>query len=210
MNSIEAFEGLIQESRVNYMARVDVQNWVGRQLTIEESDLIIRALNAELISFDVENGKFNLVGFAPNSKGESKSYELFSYWKANAYWVWQELFIQIGCATELVLDWKWPSDLIAFESCGFDIVAFQDERPAMMIEAKVTAKDLNEQMRVFLNGATDGSSTDINRYEDLLNFQPKMYAGVALGTRRYFELTVNQGPQLEFNVKESPLLYEIS
>ncbi|GAG54131.1 unnamed protein product [marine sediment metagenome] len=207
MNPSKKFENLINSSRADFMEAVGASNWVGRELTREEADLIIRGFDAGLLSFDGENGKFNLVGFAPNSKGETKSYELFSYWKTNAYWVWQELFIQIGFATELALDWNWPPKLIAFESCGFDIVAFRDERPALMVEAKVAAKDLDEQMRVFLNGAVDGSSTDINRYADLQNFQPEMYAGVALGTRRYFRLTVKQDSQLEFSAKESPLLY---
>ncbi len=166
MNASEHFEKLVRQSRAAYMKKEGNPNWIGDPLTDEESKLILRGIDANLIRFNETDGRFELIGFAHHQISGFKSYQIFNHWKENSYWAWREMFIQIGFAVELVLEWGWPSKLLAFETKGFDIVAMPDS-PIIMAEAKVKEKDLIEQLRVFRTCGSSGSKTNLNRYRDL-------------------------------------------
>ena len=205
MRSPQQFESLIADSRRRYMESVGAEVWTAEPVTVEEAELLFRGFESKLIVFDNDDGRLRLEAFAPHPNTGTKSYQLFGNYRKSAYWMWREMFIQIGFGIELVLDWNWPAHLVAFETKGFDIVA-APAAPTIMAEAKVKAEDLDEQFRVFSEYGKGGSQTNANRYVDLKTHQPSMYAAVALGTRRYYEIK-QLDESLRFNRVPEPIAH---
>ena len=121
--------------------------WIGQPVSEDEAKSFLAAISANLVTL-VEGGmSIELTGFPPAH--QPKRYQLYAQWEGRAYWCWQEVFIQIGFAAELILLHGWPSSMIHLET-GLDVAVLQDTNapPFLLAEAKLTARDLDYVMEV--------------------------------------------------------------
>ena len=176
-----------------------IREWIGRQVSDDEAKGFMAAMDAGLVRLSDDGLSIDLVGFPPFSK--TKRYLLFGHWKSRAYWSWQEAFIQIAFAAELVLLHEWPASRVGIET-GLDVAVLgtEDQPPVLLAEAKVDARDLGYVMAVMRAVAADATAhaqpnprgkdgNAVNKYAALSAHRPLYYVEVAPDVRRVYRLT---------------------
>lgn len=186
-----------------YQVGCELARWRGPALSDDEACSFLRAVDAGL----VEIGRDACVISGLGNPAKPKCYRFFSSYEGGAgnpgrvlTWSWQEMFIQIGFAAELVLDHGWLASGVVLEIGHLDVgagdAATVSSSPLLVAEAKVVdggPRGLAAMMAVFheLNGTGDRAelSTEIRtnadrKYRSIELLQPQFFVEVAPGVRR--------------------------
>lgn len=197
--SRDRFDEIIRPGRDRYMAMHSIGEWIGRPISDDEATGFLAAVDAGLVRLSGDRLAIDLIGFPPFSK--TKRYRLFGHWEGRAYWSWQEAFIQIAFAAELVLLHAWPPGRVGIET-GLDVAVLGPEGmpPVLLAEAKVDPRDLKYVMTVMTAIADDPAAyaqanprgrdgNAVNKYTALARYRPLHYVEVAPHVRRVHKLT---------------------
>lgn len=193
-----AFDKVLAEGRQQFMSSRSCTEWIGQPISQDEASTFLAAMRANLVRLVDSGMSIELTGF-PFTKAP-KRYRLYAQWKGRAYWGWQEAFIQIGFAAELVLLHGWPATSVQLET-GLDVAVIQDvgAPPFLLAEAKLTTRDLDYVMGVMEAMSTDPTThldasprsnegNAANKYRALIRYRPRYYVEVAPGHRRAYRL----------------------
>lgn len=193
------FGELLRPGRERYIATNSITEWIGRPVSDDEATGFMAAIDSGLVRLSVDGLAIELVGFPPF--GKTKRYRLFAQWQGRAYWSWQEAFIQIAFAAELVLLHGWPARRVGIET-GLDVAVLRSdgEPPLLLAEAKVDARDLAYVMAIVNAISKDPTAygqaslrgkegNAVNKYVALVRYRPLFYVEVAPGVRRVYRLT---------------------
>ena len=121
----------------------------------------------------------------------------------SVYLAWREYITQVGTLASLVLDYGWPSELVALDprSVVFDLAGFDSPAAAApMMAAGETKKTQRELATLLRQMEAAGSSVGVSepqrastdgekKYRGLLTECPRYFWAVAPGVRRAFRLT---------------------
>ncbi len=197
------------------MTTHSISEWIGRAVSDDEARGFMAAMDAGLVRLSDDGLAIDLIRFPPFAK--TKRYRLFGDWDGRAYWSWQEAFIQIAFAAELVLSYGWPASRIGIET-GLDVAVLgtEGEPPVLLAEAKVDPRDLEYVMAVMTAMSSDAAAyaqTDprskegnaVKKYAALARYRPLHYIEVAPNVRRAYKLTFvdredGRRPAIVFNV----------
>ncbi len=176
-----------------------LSEWIGRAVSEDEATRFMSAIDAGLVRLSNDGLAIDLVGFPPFAK--PKHYQLFSHWERRAYWSWQEVFIQVAFAAELVLSHGWPASRIGSET-GLDVAVLGQvgEPPVLLAEAKADSRDLEYVMTVIRDISADAAAhahadlrgkagNAVNKYAALCRYRPRYYVEVAPHVRHAYRLT---------------------
>lgn len=186
--------------RTAYMGEVGADHWVGTELSDDEVESLWRAVQAGLVALSADEQGLRLAGFPP----ADKQWRLYGHWEQNAYWSWQEMFVQLAFASELVLDHHWPPVQVKLE-VGLDIAVTDANNYVLLAEAKRSVDELAYVFSVMTEMSADPlahrspkpKSKEENaarKYIALQHYQPSVYVEVAPNVRRAWNLDYCSGP----------------
>ncbi len=187
----------------------------------DEANGFLRALDAQILRVS-DTGRCSLP-LIHRSGTKPTEPCLFGIKKENVvYLAWREYITQVGALASLVLDYGWPTKLVALDprNWEFDVAGFTSETAnAFMFvagETKKTEKELSKLLNQLLAASKSsltleqlGSSDGHKKFRGLLKERSPYFWAVAPGARKAFAMKYEGNSAVVEEVSDLPAYSDI-
>jgi hypothetical protein len=166
----------------------------------DEAAGFFRALNAGIVSVS-DSGRCTLPTVHRATARPTEPCLFSRRRDGSIYLAWREYITQVGAVASLILDYGWPTSLVALDprTLEFDVGGFASPaRDAWMVVAGETKKTQRELDRLMVQIDAASRSADMSvrqtvtdgqkKYRGILKERPKYFWAVAPGARRSFRV----------------------